>query len=266
MPPVEVNGIRLEVQDAGHGASVVLVHGSWDDRHVWAFVESELAESFRVVSYDRRGHTNSEDGPTPGTHKEDEDDLAALIEVLDLAPAHIVANSFGGSIALGLAARRPELVRSLCAHEPPLLSLAADDPVVAEFTEGVAPVVSFIDRGEAEAGAKLFVERVIAPGAWEQMSPDEQARMVRNAGTFPNDFRDCLASMIDPDALARFQSPVLLTGGDESAPFFERILARLVETMPSAQVKVLPGAGHEPHLTHPGLWVSVVADFVSGAA
>ncbi len=264
MPQVEVNGVRLEVQDAGHGAPLVLVHGSWDDRHVWAFVEDDLAKSFRVLSYDRRGHTDSEDSPEPGTHTDDEDDLAALIELLGLAPANLVGSSFGGSIALGLAARRPELVRSICAHEPPLLSLAADDPVVAQFTEGVAPAVSLIDGGETEAGAELFVERVIAPGAWDDMSPEEQARMVRNAGTFPDDFRDCTELMIDLDALAQFPSSVLLTGGDESPPFFGKILTRLVEVMKSARVRILPGAGHEPHLTHPDLWVAVVREFVTG--
>jgi pimeloyl-ACP methyl ester carboxylesterase len=51
----------------------VLVHESWDDRHVWAFVEDDLVESFRVVSYDRRGHTDSEDSPEPGTRRDDED-------------------------------------------------------------------------------------------------------------------------------------------------------------------------------------------------
>lgn len=111
MPLVEVNGVR----DTGHGPPIVLVHGSWDDRHVWALVEDDLAKSFRVVSYDRRGHTDSEESPEPGTRRDDEDDLAALIEALGLAPASLVGNSFGGSITLGLAARRPELVRSVCA-------------------------------------------------------------------------------------------------------------------------------------------------------
>ncbi len=265
VPLVEVNGVRLAVQDAGQGAPIVLVHGSWDDRHVWAFVEGNLTKSFRVVSYDRRGHSDSEDSPEAGNQTDDEDDLAALIEALDLAPAHLVASSFGGSIALGLAARRPELVRSICAHEPPLLSLAADDPVVANFTEGVAPAVSLIDHGETEAGAKLFVEQVTAPGAWDDMSSEEQAKMIRNAGTFPDDFRDCNELTIDLDALAHFPSSVLLTGGDESPPFFGKIITRLVEVMESAQMRVLPGAGHEPHLTHPDLWLAVVSEFVAGA-
>ena len=177
MPLDDINGVRLLVEETGSGDPVVLVHGSWDDRSVWTFVESDLAESFRVVSYDRRGHTGSEDSTEPGSRRDDEDDLAALIEHRDLAPAHLVANSFGGSIALGVLARRPELVRSVSAHEPPLIALVADDPAVAEFIAGVGPVSSLIDRGEPEAGARLFVEQVLGPGAWEAMSPQDQAAM-----------------------------------------------------------------------------------------
>lgn len=55
MPLVEVNGVRLLVEEAGDGQPLVLVHGSWDDRQVWMLVEDDLATSFRVISYDRWG-------------------------------------------------------------------------------------------------------------------------------------------------------------------------------------------------------------------
>ncbi len=80
MPLLEVNGVRLAVEEAGSGDPLVLVHGSWDDRHAWALIRDDLARQFRVVSYDRRGHTDSEDGAEPGSRRDDEDDLVALIE------------------------------------------------------------------------------------------------------------------------------------------------------------------------------------------
>lgn len=56
MPLVDVNGVRLLVNEAGTGAPIVLLHGSWVDHETWAVVEDDLAKSSRVVSYDRRGH------------------------------------------------------------------------------------------------------------------------------------------------------------------------------------------------------------------
>ena len=266
MPLVPVNGVRLEVRERGTGDPLVLVHGSWDDHQVWAFVEEDLAQSFRVVSYDRRGHTGSEDGGGPGSKREDEDDLAALIEALELAPAHVAANSFGTSIALGLAARRPELVRSLCGHEPPLIALAADEPMMAQVGEGVGSVLSLIDSGQDEEAARLFVEDVaVGPGAWEMMAPEERASMIANAGTFADEQRDPEWAAIDLDALAALALPVMLTQGDQSPPFFAAIIARLAAASERVEVKTLPGAGHVPHLTHPGDWVAVVREFAARA-
>ncbi|MFF0218007.1 alpha/beta fold hydrolase [Streptomyces vinaceus] len=59
-----------------------------------------------------------------------EDDLAALIESLGDAPVHVAGNSFGASAVLGLAARRPELFRTIAVHEPPLIGVVASDPAV----------------------------------------------------------------------------------------------------------------------------------------
>ena len=65
MPLTSVNGVRLLVEQSGNGEPLVLVHGSWDDHETWVLVEEDLARSFRVVSYDRRGHSGSEDGMRP---------------------------------------------------------------------------------------------------------------------------------------------------------------------------------------------------------
>lgn len=257
-----MNGVRLLVEESGDGAPMVLVHGSWGDRQTWAFVEEDLARSFRVVSYDRCGNSGSEDRPDPGSRRDDEDDLAALIEDRELAPAHLVGNSFGASIALGLATRRPDLIRSICVHEPPLVSLAGDDPNVAQAGAPMTEVLSLIERGEREAAARLFVEDVaLGPGAWEMLAPEDRATMTANAGTFAEEQRDPAWAALDLDALAALACPVLLTQGDQSPPLFAPIISRLSAAMGQAEVRTLPGAGHLPHITHPAEWVTVVREF-----
>ena len=102
------------LRDPWQREPLVLVHGSWVDATRWRFVVPGLAESFRVLVYDRRGHSRSERPDAPGSVDED-GDLAALLETLDLAPAHVVTSSYGGNIALRLATRRPQIFRSLSA-------------------------------------------------------------------------------------------------------------------------------------------------------
>src|SRR5579859_7648939 len=116
MPVARVNEVELYYELEGNGEPLVFVHGSWGDHHNWDPVVTPLAESFRVVTYDRRGHSASERPPGQGSVFEDADDLAALVEHLDLAPAHIVGNSGGAAIVLRAAARHPEIFRTLVVH------------------------------------------------------------------------------------------------------------------------------------------------------
>ena len=178
MPEAAVNGIDLHYELEGSGEPLVLVHGSWGDATSWRFVVPGLAERFRVLAYDRRGHSRSERPDTPGSVDEDGDDLAALLEALDLAPAHVATNSWGGNIALRLATRRPDVFRSLCCHEPPLWSLLDGDPesqeMLQESARSLEEVGKLIAAGDHEGAARQFVEEVaFGPGAWENELPAE---------------------------------------------------------------------------------------------
>ncbi|MGH2979090.1 MAG: alpha/beta fold hydrolase [Solirubrobacterales bacterium] len=172
MARVRVNDVQLFYEEVGEGDPLVLVHGGWVDHSTWGLVVPGLAESFRVVAYDRRGHGQSEHPDPHGPRRDQEDDLAELIGALDCAPAHVVANSFGGSIALGLAARRPELFRSLGAHEPPLMTAFADDPELRPLAQdalaSIRSVNELLEAGDVAAATRVFVEQVaLGPGTWE---------------------------------------------------------------------------------------------------
>lgn len=98
MPTAHVNGIQIHWQiDGAAGHPIVLVHGSWGDHQNWTPVVPALSRSFRVLTYDRRGHSKSERPPGQGSVREDSADLAALLEHLRHSPAHVIGNSFGAS-------------------------------------------------------------------------------------------------------------------------------------------------------------------------
>jgi pimeloyl-ACP methyl ester carboxylesterase len=164
-----VNGIKLSWELNGQtGNPLVLVHGSWGDHHGWDHIVPPLACSFRVLTYDRRGHSQSERPTAQGSVREDVSDLAALIDQLDLAPAHILGNSFGGSIVLRLSVDRPDLCRSVLVHEPPLFELIVDPAAqnALQMLKGRISLVSeLLEKGEIEAGARQFMETIaFGPG------------------------------------------------------------------------------------------------------
>ncbi len=263
----QVNGVRLFYELQGTGAvPLVLVHGSWDSHHDWDLVVPRLAEVFRVLTYDRRGHSQSERPIGQGSVREDVADLAALLEHVDLVPAWVVANSFGASISLRLASEHPGLVRGLIAHEPPLFSLLANDPALAPMLEDVQKkiraVVKRIASGDDTGATEQFVETVaLGPGTWKTVPPDVQQGMIENAPTFLDEANDPEQLAFDLEWTSGFSKPVLFTLGDQSPPTFAPVVNRLSKALPHAEIVTLPGAGHVPHETHPDAYVEAVIKF-----
>jgi pimeloyl-ACP methyl ester carboxylesterase len=241
-----------------------MVHGGWVDAAGWGFVVPGLAASFKVLIYDRRGHSRSDRPDTAGSVDEDGNDLGALLEALNLAPAHVVTGSFGGNIALRLAARRPDLFRSLTCHEPPLWSLLEDDPESKALLEQGARSLESVGRriaeGDHEGAARQFVEEVaLGPGAWEnEVPPEVKATFIRNAPTYLDELRDPTQLHIDKEALAQLEVPVYLTAGSESPSTFSRVIDQLQKLIPHVSRETIRGASHAPHLTTPELYIEVI--------
>jgi len=267
MPGSIINGIRIYSEWHGAGAPVVLVHGSWGDHHNWDAVVPGLARTFRTLTYDRRGHSQSERLPIQGSIEEDVADLALLITDQHIAPAHIVGNSFGASIVLKLAAARPDLFATLTVHEPPLVGLLGDDPALPAVQQRIEAVIATLQSGRTELAAQQFVETVaLGPGMWERLPPEMRQTFVFNAPTWLDEMNEQAAFVLDVAGLAAFGRPALISRGDQSPPFFEAILDKIGEALPHARRHTFVGAGHVPHLTHPDDFVSVVGGFIGAAA
>lgn len=279
MPWTKANGVELFHETAGSGDPLVLVHGSWGDHHNWIPVLPALTERFRVLVYDRRGHSRSERPPGQGTRREDEEDLAALMETLDFAPAYVAGNSFGASTTLGLATHRPDLFLGLVAHDPPLTGIVSDSPsltgiasdgpraqsLLTDIAAKFASVLAHLRTDDFPAAARQFTDEIaLGPGTWDQLPPPVQQTFLANAPTFLDEHRDPHWADLDLPRLAAYTGPALLTSGTAGLPWFAPITARLVEALPQATTHTFEGAGHIPHVTHPEAYARVLTAFVDG--
>jgi pimeloyl-ACP methyl ester carboxylesterase len=260
-----VNNIELYWEKTGDsGEPLVLVHGSWDDHHIWDLIVPILSKSFQVLTYDRRGHSQSESPPSQGSITEDVSDLAALIEEAGFAPAHISGQSFGGSIALRLAVQRPDLFRSLHVHSPPLLRLLADDPDEQELFQGLNEFMSSVEKllaaGDMEGGARQFAG---GPDNWAAMPEEIQQTMVANAPTFLDELRDPEAFSLGLEQLRSFPQPVLLTDSGDDMPFAQPVVKKLANVLPHAEREHFSDADHDAQVSQPEAYAQTLRDFIA---
>ena len=259
--------MELYYEFAGEtGSTILLIHGSWGDHANWQPVVPGLSKSFRILTYDRRGHSKSEKANTPGSFEEDAEDAASLLSSLGIESAHIVGNSGGATITLKLAIKHPSIFKSLTVHEPPLLDLKLDDPIVAgKLRDGkrrAESVVKILETGDRKEGARQFVETVaFGPGAWDKLSPQLKGTFIENADTWLDEMRDPNALVVDLKALSRFNKPSVLTYGGKSAPFFRPIVETVARAIPGSKLQSYPSDGHTPHISNPSLFVKRVTSF-----
>src|SRR5262245_41870061 len=107
---------RLRLRDQGRGPAVVFIHAWTLDLDAWQPQATALADSFRVIRYDRRGFGLSEGVPGRAA---DARDLGRLLDHLGLESAMLVGASQGARVALAFALACPERVRALVLDGPP---------------------------------------------------------------------------------------------------------------------------------------------------
>ena len=271
MPFSQFDETRLHYELSGAGEALFLVHGSWVDGGVWDAVVPLLSSRFELVSYDRRGHSRSSSPPGQGSIRDDVEDLAALIEALGMAPAHVAGASLGGSIALRLAASHPELLRSIAVHEPPLFDLIDTEPTGPPRWPSSGPASPRLPPGSRRAITR-------APHASTTSSSTDPAVAGRPwtrppvgfGSSMPSTYLDqCLdpdALGIELDSLGAFDRPALVTYGDLRPPLFKWITEMVVDALPVAQAVEIPGTAHDPQVTHPDAYARVLTEFAITAA
>jgi non-heme chloroperoxidase len=250
-------GLRLHVREWGRedGPPILFIHGLSQSHLCWARqYESALAEEFRLVAYDLRGHGMSE-APLEPEHYTDgalwADDVAAVIEQLRLDRPVLVGWSYGGFI----------ICDYLRAHGQD--RIAAIDFVGGAVTLGEAAFGTLIGPGFLDHFAAVTADdlptniqgmRALVKG-WpvRPYPPEEVETLLCSSMTVPAGIRANLAAReIDGDDVLRTLGvPLLVSHGRADTVLLPAMAEHVLATCPAAEPSWYEGVGHTPFLEEP---------------
>ena len=250
--------VRLAHDEAGDSIEtvsprLVFVHGAMDRSTSFARLRRCFPQ-YTTVAYDRRGYAKSLNVPAATSFKEHRNDLEAILDQLATEtnggtnPAVLVGHSYGGVVALAVAAKRPELVRGLMVFEAPMPwndwwpGHAGGSTIAA----GLA--------GGPEAAAESFMRRIVGDEIWERLG--ERTRDERKAeGSALLQDLGGLREGGCPYEVSRVLCPVVVGHGEKSQSHQQKssqeLHANLVAAHPTLAAQfvltVIDGASHGAH-------------------
>jgi pimeloyl-ACP methyl ester carboxylesterase len=249
MSYADVNGLSLYYEEQGSGEPLVLLHGGIGAGEMFATIVPELAARRRVITVDLQGHGHTADVDRPLRPESMADDIAALIEHLDLAQADVMGYSLGGLVALRTAIQHPQRVRRLV-----LVSVAfrrdGSHPEVVENMDRFAPEMadmlaqSPLYERYSRLAPRVEDWPVLIAKTSELLKDDYDWTIDTGALETPTMLVYADADSVSPAHIVEFYA--LLGGGLRDANWDGSL-------RPTARLAILPGTTHYDIYAAPGL-------------
>ena len=251
MAKARVNGIEIDYEDGGRGPAVLLSHGYSATGRMWAPQRPAVEPRHRLVTWDMRGHGETESPTDPARYSEalTVEDMRGLLAHLGIARAVVGGLSLGGYMSLAFHHRHPEMVRAL---------------VICDSGPGYR-------NAEARAAWNQRAhERARDLETWgldalktSSREMQEAVRRHRSAQGLAHAARGMLAQEGGAviDSLPAIGVPTLIIVGDRDTPFMAPS-EYMAKKIPGARLEVIADAGHASNLDQPEAFNRVLLDFL----
>lgn len=252
-PAGSISGADIGPRDGGTGLPVVLVHGINMSRDVWTEVADILLADRRVVTFDLRGHGESDKGG-PFTADDYADDALAVMDARGIDRAHVVGTSFGGSTAAAMAVKAPERVATVSSFGGALAVEGLDLDGAIGFMRSVGVrdfFASFLPQGSFAPGT----DQALLDRALDAASVDRDVQTVIDVTT--------TALSSDTTALAQAVTvPALVVTGEHDMTCPVPAGAAVAEALRTPHV-VMAGRGHVVSMEDPARVAALIEQHIA---
>ena len=220
-----------------NGEAVVLLHGGLSQTSHWdSYILPAIEDDFHPFAYDRTAHGFTGDRAGSLHFDYQTDEAIAYLETVVNEPAHLIGFSDGAIIALMVAIKRPELVKSI-------ISIGGN-----YHFSGTLPLPDFNGMISPEDQEE-----------YNQTSPDAPHTLIEKTERMLQIWKS--EPHIDKADIAQIQCPVLVLAGDDDAINHHHTV-ELFETLPLGQLAIVPGASHIVMKDKPGITQALIAEFL----
>ena len=258
MPNIAVNGVRLNYIDKGEGPAIVLVHGFQSSGFAFAPIIDRLAERFRVLALDLRGHGDSGKPPGPYAIQDFSNDVLAFLDALGLDRVDYMGQSMGGRTGTMFAIEHGDRLRRLM-----LVSASASAPSGAyrAHFEGLLEIARS-DGLDTIFDSENYQSRVPPQLREGELAVEFRERFLKNTPETYAATGNALFTM--PDLTGRLDEIKVPTwvchGGDDEGPLaFSDVYN---EGLPTARRVIISGSGHHPIWDNTDLFMSKLDEFL----
>jgi pimeloyl-ACP methyl ester carboxylesterase len=263
------DGVGLEVVERGTGPTLVLVHGFGGAKEDFADHVDALAARFHVVTFDHRGHGESDAPDDPAAYSLDRlaTDTWAVVDAVGAERVLLLGHSMGGMTVRRVVLQAQERVDAVVLMDTSPGPVPGIDAEILEIgcsialTDGMDELKRVMDAFQplsTRAYERLLAER---PGyqdfndrKWEALSAVMWATLAREIRDQPDQLAE----------LAAVSVPTLVMVGEQDEPFVG-VSRKMAATIPGAELVVIPDAGHSPQFENPSAWFAALERFLDAA-
>ena len=266
MPLANANGIDIHFRDVGEGFPIVLIHGYTGNSRNWALTAPALAERFRVISVDLRGHGLSAKPVSEDAYALEAmaSDVYELLRNLEVSEYALVGHSMGGMVSQELILEHPEMVRALV-----LVDTAAEVPKGLLYDERRKQRERLVQIARDQGMGAVFEEQeritplhpvLAANPRFVEIWREQFLMTSREAYIACANGMSTRRSLLGD--LSAIKVPTLIVCGEHDEPFLEPS-QQMHEAIAGSELVIIPGAGHGPHMETPGEFNRLLLGFLS---
>jgi 3-oxoadipate enol-lactonase len=262
------DGVRIFHTEQGSGEPLLLIPGTTATHAVWEPQMAAFSERFRTIRIDQRGAGAAGVPRDPQQYSIGRmaQDIAEVLDALEIDSVHIGGISMGGAVALRFALDHPDRVRTI--HVVGAWA-RTDEFLRRIFFE---PLAGALDRSDFRGSFRYALGLMMSPSYLETREPAQVARVISEVFVAhpvkPDGFRGHLAAGAGIDELSRLheiQAPTLVVTSEHDANIPPRYGEQIAREIPHAQLEVLrgPTASHVPNIEMPDEFNATVLTFLS---